>query len=159
VGKKKTLQYRIRWKGYSPAHDSWEPAIQVYTPELIKEFQKTKSSQGDDATINYHSASGIQSKPNPLKQPWAYSFLPRLSLPNWMSKQTRVLHLEKEPRTYLSHGWKTKMGAHPQTVIKREPETRNVLSSTPLLISILTPATCRTMNKLVTRRTVTPPTN
>jgi hypothetical protein len=27
IGKKKTLQYKIHWKGYSPAHDSWEPAI------------------------------------------------------------------------------------------------------------------------------------
>jgi hypothetical protein len=44
IGKRKTLQYKICWKGYSPAHDSWEPAIQVHTLELIEEFQKTKSS-------------------------------------------------------------------------------------------------------------------
>ena len=29
TGKKHTLQYRIRWKGYLAAHDSWEPASQV----------------------------------------------------------------------------------------------------------------------------------
>jgi hypothetical protein len=38
IGKKKTLQYKICWKGYSPAHDSWEPATQVHAPDLIKEF-------------------------------------------------------------------------------------------------------------------------
>jgi hypothetical protein len=76
IGKKKTLQYKIRWKGYSPVHDSWEPVIQVHVPELIKEFQKTESSQKNNTTINYQSASGIQSRPSPLKQPQAYSFLP-----------------------------------------------------------------------------------
>jgi hypothetical protein len=38
IGKKRTLQYKIRWKGYSPVHDSWELTTQVHTPELIKEF-------------------------------------------------------------------------------------------------------------------------
>jgi hypothetical protein len=59
VGKKKSLQYKIRWKGYSPAHDSWEPAPQVHAPELIKRF---RSSHQNNATINYQSASGILSK-------------------------------------------------------------------------------------------------
>jgi hypothetical protein len=44
IGKKKTLQYKVCWKGYSPAHDSWELVIQVHAPKLIKEFQKTGSS-------------------------------------------------------------------------------------------------------------------
>jgi hypothetical protein len=57
VGKKKSLQYKIRWKGYSLAHDSWEPAAQVHAPELIKRFQKTKSSHQNNATINCQSAS------------------------------------------------------------------------------------------------------
>jgi hypothetical protein len=43
VGKKKTLQYKIRWKGYLPAHNSWEPAKQVHALELIEQFQKNES--------------------------------------------------------------------------------------------------------------------
>jgi hypothetical protein len=74
VGKKKTLQYKICWKGYSPAHDSWELATQVHALDLIKEYQKIRSSQKNNATINYQSASEIQSRPSPLKQPWTYSF-------------------------------------------------------------------------------------
>jgi hypothetical protein len=62
IGKKKLLQYKIRWKGYSPAHDSWEPAVQVHAPELIKRFQKTRPSHQNNATINYQSGSGILSK-------------------------------------------------------------------------------------------------
>ena len=34
------VQYLIRWKGFSKAHDSWEPATNVHTEELIKEFYK-----------------------------------------------------------------------------------------------------------------------
>ena len=37
-GRKKTLQYLIRWKGYSPAHDQWIDAKDVHAPELIKTF-------------------------------------------------------------------------------------------------------------------------
>jgi len=32
----RTLQYRVQWKGYSAAYDSWEPAINMYAPVLIK---------------------------------------------------------------------------------------------------------------------------
>ena len=41
-GRTKTLQYRIRWKGYSAAHDSWEPATQVHAPDLVAKYYKSK---------------------------------------------------------------------------------------------------------------------
>jgi hypothetical protein len=75
VGKRKSLQYKIRWKGYSPAHDSWEPAAQVHAPELIKRFQKIRSSHQNNATINYQVASGIPSKPKAQTPLRAYSSL------------------------------------------------------------------------------------
>jgi hypothetical protein len=65
IGKKKTLQYKVRWKGYAPAHDSWELANQVHVPELVKRYKtemKTRSSQKKSATINSTSASGIRSR-------------------------------------------------------------------------------------------------
>ena len=34
------VQYLVRWKGFSEAHDSWEPASNVHADELIKEFYK-----------------------------------------------------------------------------------------------------------------------
>ena len=34
------VQYLVRWKGFSEAHDSWEPATNVHTDELIQEFYK-----------------------------------------------------------------------------------------------------------------------
>ena len=37
-GRKKEEQYRIRWKGYSAAHDTWEPAINIHASELVRQF-------------------------------------------------------------------------------------------------------------------------
>jgi hypothetical protein len=73
VGKKKTLQYKVWWKGYSSAHDSWEPASQVHAPDLIKEFQKINSSKKNNATINCGLASGNTIRPCPSRRPRAYS--------------------------------------------------------------------------------------
>ena len=43
-GRKKALQFHIRWKGYSAAHDSWEPANNVHAPELVKKYYKSKGN-------------------------------------------------------------------------------------------------------------------
>jgi Chromo (CHRromatin Organisation MOdifier) domain len=39
-GQWKKLQYLLQWKGYSQAHDSWEPADNVNALELVKEFHE-----------------------------------------------------------------------------------------------------------------------
>jgi hypothetical protein len=36
----KKRQYLIKWKGYTNAHNSWEPAENVNAPELVKEFHQ-----------------------------------------------------------------------------------------------------------------------
>jgi hypothetical protein len=42
-GRKKELQYRIKWKGYSHAHESWEPATNIHAPKLVQAYlKKTK---------------------------------------------------------------------------------------------------------------------
>ena len=38
-------QYLIRWKGYSNAHDSWEPQENINAPLLMAEFEKQRSTQ------------------------------------------------------------------------------------------------------------------
>jgi Integrase zinc binding domain/Chromo (CHRromatin Organisation MOdifier) domain len=37
----KKLQYLIRWKGYSHAHDSWASCKDVHTPDLIQAFHRS----------------------------------------------------------------------------------------------------------------------
>ncbi len=39
-GRTKQLQYRVRWVGYSDAHDTWETADDVHAPQLTVEFWK-----------------------------------------------------------------------------------------------------------------------
>ena len=34
------VQYLVRWKGFSEAHDSWEPATNIHADELIQQFYK-----------------------------------------------------------------------------------------------------------------------
>ena len=37
---KREKQYHVRRKGYSEAHDSWEPTTNIHTPELVVEFNE-----------------------------------------------------------------------------------------------------------------------
>ena len=39
-GRNKKLQFLIRWKGYTPSDDTWEPADSVHAPDLIKEYKQ-----------------------------------------------------------------------------------------------------------------------
>jgi len=32
------LQFLVQWKGYTTAHNSWEPQTNIHAPKLIKEF-------------------------------------------------------------------------------------------------------------------------
>jgi Chromo (CHRromatin Organisation MOdifier) domain len=51
VGHGQKLQYLLRWKGYSCAHDSWQDATEVHTPELVQEYQVRKRSAVHTAMI------------------------------------------------------------------------------------------------------------
>jgi Chromo (CHRromatin Organisation MOdifier) domain len=41
-GRAQKLQYLLRWKGYSRAHDSWQDAAEVHAPRLVKEYYAQK---------------------------------------------------------------------------------------------------------------------
>ena len=38
-GQNKKVQYKVRWKGYVPAHDSWEPEENIHAPDIIQAFE------------------------------------------------------------------------------------------------------------------------
>jgi Chromo (CHRromatin Organisation MOdifier) domain len=51
-GRGKKLQYLLKWKGYSHAHDSWEPADQVHAPQLIDNFHQENPESAQMIEIN-----------------------------------------------------------------------------------------------------------
>jgi Chromo (CHRromatin Organisation MOdifier) domain len=67
LGHARKLQYLLWWKGYSCAHDSWQDATEVHTPELIKEYYTRKKSAvhtigikgADQSTPNVSPSSSI----------------------------------------------------------------------------------------------------
>jgi len=44
-GRWKKLQYLVRWEGYSAAHNSWEPAEGIRTPNLIRDFERQQKDK------------------------------------------------------------------------------------------------------------------
>ena len=39
-GRYKTLQYLVKWQGYSEAENTWEPVDHVHAPELVQQFHR-----------------------------------------------------------------------------------------------------------------------
>ena len=39
-GKSRVLQYLIEWKGYPESNNTWEPATQIHTPDLLKAYHR-----------------------------------------------------------------------------------------------------------------------
>src|SRR5712675_3630089 len=60
-GPKKIKQYRIRWKGYAPAQDTWEPIKNVHAPELVQQFL---DEQGQGRNISIRTARVGATKDN-----------------------------------------------------------------------------------------------
>lgn len=38
-------QYKVRWKGYSCKHDTWEKEENLFCPSILEEYRKSKSKQ------------------------------------------------------------------------------------------------------------------
>ncbi len=49
-GKKKKKQYLVKWKGYSDAHNTWEPEENIFADELIWQYEG-KHKQGTPTHI------------------------------------------------------------------------------------------------------------
>ena len=43
-GPKKKKQYRVQWKGYSRAHDTWELEENIHAPELIRQYHRAEGT-------------------------------------------------------------------------------------------------------------------
>jgi hypothetical protein len=64
-GRGRKIQFLIKWKGYSMAHDSWEDANDVHAPVLIEEFYQRQN--GAVKTVGYKGSNerAILASPSP----------------------------------------------------------------------------------------------
>jgi Chromo (CHRromatin Organisation MOdifier) domain len=88
-------QYLIRWKDYSPAHDSWEDESAVHTPLLIQAYQQRLESQSARQRLSISKKADKTrtkiSQPMPPSVTWSG----RMSKPTSkaQSASTRVLRI------------------------------------------------------------------
>jgi Chromo (CHRromatin Organisation MOdifier) domain len=59
-GQWKKCQYLIRWKGYSEAHNSWEPEDNVHAPDRLADFTQNHLKKAHDVGIK---AAAINDEP------------------------------------------------------------------------------------------------
>ena len=107
------VQYLIRWKGFSKAHDSWEPATNVHTEELIKEFYKDTQKPSDTSPLNPLPSSYV---PQPCL-PWQTLLFPwprELTVPcnhyPWLNVWEAPLHHLTRPLPF----WSTHSASSPR---------------------------------------------
>ena len=65
-GQWKKKQYLVKWKGYSPAHNSWENANDIHTQELVQQFLQRlrQSTRIRVLKTQYTSRSSPMSSPS-----------------------------------------------------------------------------------------------
>jgi Chromo (CHRromatin Organisation MOdifier) domain len=64
-GHARKLQYLLRWKGYSRAHDSWQDATEVHAPRLVKEYYARKKNAIRTISIKGDGQSSANASPLP----------------------------------------------------------------------------------------------
>jgi hypothetical protein len=91
-GRGKKKQYLIKWKGYSPAHNSWENATDVHAPELVTEFLNKKKAR--DARV-----AVLKDTPGGTRSPMSSDSAPSLSSPELYSLTHYLWYDGSEERT------------------------------------------------------------
>jgi hypothetical protein len=82
-GRKKTLQYLLKWKGYPHADNTWEPAGQVHAPALVESYHKGRPLTQPHKRRGLRTRTTILSPhPKPLCLTRPYTSLPPKTSPS-----------------------------------------------------------------------------
>ena len=60
-GRAQNLEYLVKWKGWSTAHNSWEPKGNVYAPKLVERFYKSKPMAIKGVRLGWELTSNMPS--------------------------------------------------------------------------------------------------
>ena len=87
-GRSRKLEYLVKWKGWSAAHNSWEPKKNVHAPELVKKFYKSKPTAIKAMRIGQGLTNDMPSAMENISPiyslvPSAIPGTPALALPTW----------------------------------------------------------------------------
>jgi hypothetical protein len=80
-GKRKALQYLLKWKGYPDADNTWEPAPQVHAPALIEEYHQRRPLEQPHKRTGLRTRSSILSPHSELLCPTKPSVSPPSKMP------------------------------------------------------------------------------
>src|SRR5579863_2060090 len=67
-GHNNKCQYRVQWKGYSEAHDTWEPVSNIHAPDLMAAFHQKEQQTPTlirAIKVGQGSIQGLMSSPSP----------------------------------------------------------------------------------------------
>jgi Chromo (CHRromatin Organisation MOdifier) domain len=67
------LQYLLKWKGYSAAHNTWEPVENVNSPELIQEFHEANPEAVRTLEVEEDINPPLYSQPSPFPSSMDFS--------------------------------------------------------------------------------------
>jgi hypothetical protein len=82
-GRKRTLQYLIKWKGYPESDNTWEAAGDVHAPDLVKAYHRKTPLEGI-------KAGEFQRQKPIIRQAVSHTLIPPSLLPLHYSRIPRL---------------------------------------------------------------------
>jgi hypothetical protein len=92
------LQYLVRWKGFSDAHDSWEPLSHLTADELIAEFYN-KNPQAIRTITHFPTIQTITIHSNTMSQTFAPPTIDDNTVPLSSSNLSLADHFDTPPES------------------------------------------------------------
>jgi len=111
----------MRWKGYSPAHDSWVNSKDLHASDLLADFKKNHSSI---RTLLFDGSSQCHLRPTSLTAHLPMSFPPH---PTPIPKSTTIVLSTQGPSNTQTSS-PTTQPSSPMVAINRPSSTPNVQS-------------------------------
>jgi hypothetical protein len=67
-GRARVLQYLVKWKGYPESDNTWEPATQIHTPDLLKTYHRRRPLEHIKAMLSQSSNAIFPHWTSPAKR-------------------------------------------------------------------------------------------